>query len=204
MKYQVSSQDYDHDINTTINANNMTHALFIVRKLCDFRYIKIVDNDTPHEENKIYGVIIDDENGFVDETYDGYSHQTVTISKSKAKEGKPSPTINWNKEYSVTDKDEIKALVSTDEVFAVQCLKKLYKYQTDAEQSHGYTSENNNVGFSGADGEILSSFAEQVKKWENSDSKFKSPLSQKQIALLQKKIAKYSKQLSSIFSNKEE
>jgi len=204
MRYHVTSQEYDHDLDTTITANNMTHALFIVRKLCNFRYIEIVDEGTPTEENRVYGIIVDEENAYVDETYDGYSHQTVSITATKEAEAKPASTLKWeDKEFVVTEQDEIKAKIINNPTFAVKCLKELYQYQTAEEQSYGDTVELNGVGFSGADANILSSFANQVNSWDKETSKFNFPLSPKQLALLQKKLPKYAKQLSLIFSKED-
>ena len=75
-------------------------------------------------------------------------------------------------------------------------MKKIYQFQTIEEQHRGDTIEENKVGFSGADAYILSSFTEQVLRWESGDKRYNSPLSQKQMDIVRKKMIKYVKQLS--------
>ncbi len=71
----------------------------------------------------------------------------------------------------------------------------IYGFQTASEQNMGHTHDDNGVGFSGVDSEILSSFAEQVNKGRN--------LSTKQIVILHRLMPKYAGQLHKI-SNKEQ
>ncbi len=73
--------------------------------------------------------------------------------------------------------------------------QRIYEYQTASEQASGSTRDHNGVGFSGADGEILSSFAEQI----NSGRFVGSP---KQMKILFKKMPKYAKQLDGIAQEK--
>ena len=77
--------------------------------------------------------------------------------------------------------------LSLSSSWALKGLEKIYAAQTSDEQAYQTTSHNNNVGFGGADAEILSSFAEQYAK-----RKFLSP---KQMIILYKKIPKYWRQL---------
>lgn len=95
--------------------------------------------------------------------------------------------------------EEVKLLISTSNEFAVNCLRELYKKQTDAEQRAKTTAVYNDVGFNKNDSGILSSFAEQVRVWDNEEQhKFKSPLSPKQLVVLRNRLPKYSRQLSDL------
>jgi len=80
--------------------------------------------------------------------------------------------------------------LKTNEKWALAALLKIYEFQTEDEQDAGYTREYNNIGFSGVDGEIMSSFASQFinKGW----------LSPKQKAIVMKRIHKYTQQIISI------
>jgi hypothetical protein len=84
----------------------------------------------------------------------------------------------------------LKEKLSTDARWAVRGLLKIYEFQTDDEQTIGCTVEFNNVGYSGCDSDILSSFAEQVLKGRK--------LSEKQMAIVFKKIPKYRRQLMDV------
>jgi hypothetical protein len=70
----------------------------------------------------------------------------------------------------------------------------IYNRQTAEEKSVGDTVEENGIGFTGADGEILSSLAEQYRS--------RGSLSVKQMAILKKKMPKYWRQIAGI-SNRE-
>lgn len=85
----------------------------------------------------------------------------------------------------------LKEKLSSDARWAIEGCKRIYEYQTSSEQSSGTTQVWNNVGFSGADAEILSSFAEQM----NAGRFVGSP---KQMEILFKKMPKYAKQLDGI------
>lgn len=85
--------------------------------------------------------------------------------------------------------------LKTNPAWATKALVKLFtEGQTADEQVSEVTRYDNNIGFSGADSEILSSFAKQYMK--------KGYLSDKQMALLHKKISKYSRQVIA-FSDQE-
>ena len=94
--------------------------------------------------------------------------------------------------------EKIKSVIKSNDAFAVLTMKKIYQYQTIEEQNYGDTIENNSVGFSGADANILSSFTEQVLRWESGDKRYNTPLSQKQMDIVRKKMIKYVRQLSGI------
>ena len=90
------------------------------------------------------------------------------------------------KGYKVTKKvvrEYLKEKLSTDEAWAIRALVKIYAYQTENEKEYLETNEENGVGFSGADAEILTSFAEQYRR--------KGYLSPKQMEIVYKKMKKY-------------
>ena len=80
--------------------------------------------------------------------------------------------------------------LSTDEAWAKKALLKIYEFQTNEEQMRGNTLFYNGVGFNGADAEILSSLAEQFKR--------KGWLSPKQMAIVMRKMQKYTRQVIQI------
>ena len=84
----------------------------------------------------------------------------------------------------------LKSLLGNNERWAVRGLLAIYKYQTEEEKDIQATTEHNGVGFTGADGDILSSFAEQVQKGRT--------MSPKQMALIFKKMPKYAVQLDRV------
>ena len=91
-------------------------------------------------------------------------------------------------------KSEIKQYVRTklgsDPRWAKHALLKIFEFQTADEQERETTHDHNGVGFTGIDGEILSSFAKQLT--------YKGYLSPKQMALVYKKMPKYWKQIIGI------
>lgn len=88
------------------------------------------------------------------------------------------------REYSV---EEIRALVATDLRWMEQAIVALHNKQTADEQRVKYTRYLNSQGFNATDAEILSSFAEQIKRGR--------VLSEKQRAIAAKKLPKYARQL---------
>lgn len=84
----------------------------------------------------------------------------------------------------------IKGKLSTSPAWALKGLLSIYDYQTETEQNYGATIEDNGVGFTGVDAEILSSFAQQYVK--------RNSLSPKQMQLLFKKMPKYWRQIMMI------
>lgn len=87
-------------------------------------------------------------------------------------------------------KEFLKDKLSTSQVWATRALIKIFEYQTTEEQNMQATVENNGVGFTGIDAEILSSFANQYLK--------RGSLSEKQLNLLMRKMPKYWKQIMHI------
>jgi len=91
-------------------------------------------------------------------------------------------------------KEYIKNKLATDARWAKHALLKIFEFQTEEEQHFETTCVNNNVGFTGADGEFLTSLAKQLEK--------KGFLSPKQMIHVYKKMPKYWKQVLNI-SNEE-
>jgi len=77
--------------------------------------------------------------------------------------------------------------LKTNEKWATAALLKIYDFQTEDEKAIGYTNRYNNVGFSGAHAEIMSSFAVQLRT--------KGWLSPKQMSIVHKIIHKYTRQV---------
>ncbi len=102
-----------------------------------------------------------------------------------------------NKTWNI---DEIKENLIKDNIWVVRAVVAIYNYQTLDEQEQEETTENNGVGFNGCDGNIMSSFAKQIIRYNNNTSPVKHPsaLSPKQMSIARKKIIKYSKQLTKI------
>ena len=87
-------------------------------------------------------------------------------------------------------KEYVRTKLGTDPHWAKNALLKIFEFQTADEQEWETTHDHNGVGFTGIDGEILSSFAKQLQK--------KNWLSPKQMDILLKKMPKYWKQIISI------
>ena len=87
-------------------------------------------------------------------------------------------------------KNFLKNKLATDKAWALRGLTRIYEKQTLTEKAAQNTSELNGVGFSGADAEILSSFAEQYQR--------KGFLSEKQMALVLKKMPRYWGQIQTL------
>ena len=81
-------------------------------------------------------------------------------------------------------------MLNRNNVGIIQGLDRIYELQTDAERADDNTIEDNGVGFSGVDGEILTSIAGQFLKWGS--------VSEKQFAIVKKKMVKYAGQLAKI------
>ena len=84
----------------------------------------------------------------------------------------------------------VKEKLTNSKAWQLQALVRIFEFQTASEQASGETSEENGVGFTGADGEILTSLALQFQK--------RGSLSPKQLAIVQKKMKKYWKQIIAI------
>jgi hypothetical protein len=84
----------------------------------------------------------------------------------------------------------IRNKLSTNDKWAKKALLEIYKRQTPVEQESQQTIVHNDIGFSGVDAELLSSYAKQLEasQW----------LSSKQMLWLKKKIVKYWRQIMEI------
>ena len=87
-------------------------------------------------------------------------------------------------------KEFIKNKLATDARWAKHALLKIFEFQTEEEQQIEATCVHNNVGFTGADGEFLTSLAKQLER--------KGFLSPKQMIHVYKKMPKYWKQVMKI------
>lgn len=85
-------------------------------------------------------------------------------------------------------KSAIRAKITSNTDAAAKAMLKIYANQTSDEQNSESTVYHNNVGFTGNDAEILSSFSKQFQQ--------RGFLSPKQNAILMKKIGKYAGQLT--------
>lgn len=101
-------------------------------------------------------------------------------------------TTTWTRE-SIID------LLTKNDLAVERAILRIYERQTLSEQRAQETCERNGVGFSGVDGDIFSSFAEQIKKSPRPAGRRLSP---KQLALARKpdknglpRIGRYAKQL---------
>lgn len=91
----------------------------------------------------------------------------------------------------LTNKDQVVAMykekLGSNAAWACAGLMRIYANQTADEQVGGYVAHNNGIGFVHTDAEILTSFAKQFEKNHR--------LSEKQMAILFKKMPKYARQL---------
>jgi hypothetical protein len=94
------------------------------------------------------------------------------------------------KEVRKWNKESIQSLLDKNDVAVHRALIAIYNRQTDDEQSSENTYYRNDIGFSGVDGNILSSFAKQLLS--------RGFLSEKQMVIARKKMKKYWRQLESI------
>lgn len=94
------------------------------------------------------------------------------------------PTKDLTKKQKI---ESLKYAMLHDDETIKTCLIKIYNNQTSEEQSIEETTENNNIGFTGADAELLTSFAKQYLR-----SKY---LSDRQMYFLRKKMPKYARQI---------
>lgn len=81
----------------------------------------------------------------------------------------------------------VKNKLHTDDNWAKRALVVVFNNQTESEQMAECTVEHNNVGFTGPDAELLSSFAKQLKKYGG--------LSPKQMLFLKRLMPKYHAQV---------
>lgn len=95
-------------------------------------------------------------------------------------------------------KEMVRHNLANSDRWLVRGLLAIYARQTADEKNSQHTKYDNDIGFNAVDAPLLSSFAKQVKKWENTPEiarKYRSPLSPKQLYRARVKMAKYSGQL---------
>ena len=95
-----------------------------------------------------------------------------------------------NREFTSKKQIEnaIREQITKKEGQAIKAMLRIYEYQTVDEQINGDVCALNGVGFAGTDAELLTSFCKRVLKG--------NALSEKQLAILFKKIGKYAGQLT--------
>ena len=81
----------------------------------------------------------------------------------------------------------LKTQLATRPQQAIKGLMRIYANQTESEQSSSIVISNNGIGFVHVDSEILTSFAKQFEE--------RGSLSERQLAILYKKMPKYAGQL---------
>ena len=92
-------------------------------------------------------------------------------------------------------KESIIAKLETSDVMLERSLLVIYANQTADEKASQTTSNDNGIGFTGADAFILSSFAEWVLKGKDKGIPEGKRMSPKQKEIARKKLRKYSRQL---------
>ena len=88
----------------------------------------------------------------------------------------------------------LQAKLSSDVRWAQRALLAIFRNQTADEQSNGTVSHLNNMGFRCMDSDILTSFASQLQA--------RGTLSQKQMAIVHKKMPIYARQLMKFYGEK--
>jgi hypothetical protein len=86
--------------------------------------------------------------------------------------------------------DEIKSLLDSNKLFVCKAIVKIFERQTEDEKQADATGHSNGIGYNGSDAFIMSKFAKFYME--------KGFLTDKQLAIGQKKIKKYAKQLTNI------
>jgi hypothetical protein len=92
-------------------------------------------------------------------------------------------------------KEHIQHLLLNSDKAVGRALLQIYARQTEDEQRSKDTRHHNSMGFSGVDGEFLSDIAERYKRYNT--------LTEKQLAIVRRKMLKYWKQLLEIASANE-
>jgi hypothetical protein len=92
-----------------------------------------------------------------------------------------------DKDGRIWDKERLQKLILTSDLMVYKSLMLIYERQTADEQRVKATTDLNSIGFTGVDGEILSSFSEGYKKYGS--------LTPKQMAIARPKMKKYWRQL---------
>jgi hypothetical protein len=102
---------------------------------------------------------------------------------------------------SIYTKEFIQEKIVTDTRWTIRTLEVIFNRQTTDEQVNQQTSHKNGRGFTGIDGELLSSFHSQVQK--NRLQNRLDLLSEKQMNICKKKLPKYWKQVKEEIEEKQ-
>jgi hypothetical protein len=90
-----------------------------------------------------------------------------------------------------------------DDTWLIRAVLAIYDNQTADEQRSESTRYNNGIGFNGADANILSSFAKQIKRHMGYEkNRLSQSLSNRQLLVARRLMPKYSTQLMRIVSQK--
>ena len=90
--------------------------------------------------------------------------------------------------------EHLREMVGQDPRWAQAAVVRIFEYQTADEQATDETRMHNGVGFSGADANILSSFAKQIMRGR--------AMTKPQMDIIYKKMPKYARQLDAIAQEK--
>ena len=101
-----------------------------------------------------------------------------------------------DKNGKIWGKEAIRELLLKNDLAVYAGMLRIYDRQTSSEQASQETHEFNEIGFSGCDGHIMSSFTEAYKKYGR--------LTEKQMIIARKKMVKYWAQLLQIIREQNE
>ena len=110
------------------------------------------------------------------------------LCRVKIKEKQPIKNRAMEFKSKKEIENAIRERITTNPKSAVKAMMRIFEYQTADEQSNGSVTDYNGVGFAGTDSQILTSFCKQWMKYKR--------LSEKQMAIVFKKIGKYAGQLT--------
>jgi hypothetical protein len=101
-------------------------------------------------------------------------------------------------------KEQIQNLLRSNDWAVVRGVEAIYARQTSDERASQTTSHDNGRGFNGRDAGILSSFAKQIQGWRSADpvTRYRFPLSPKQLGVARRAIFKYAGQLAVVAAEK--
>lgn len=95
-----------------------------------------------------------------------------------------------SREDTDVTRDEIRALLQTNNYAVEEALLRLHARQTPSEQARQATTDDNGVGFNAFDAQILSSFAQQIAVNRGGYPRGRR-LSEKQMTIARKKVLRY-------------
>ena len=129
----------------------------------------------------------------------------ILMREEAAAEEKANTTPKFSKSFSSKEErlEWVKTMLKTDSRWTIRGLLAIFARQTTEEMDSDTTKEDNGVGFTGFDAEILTSFAKRVMEWEQEIThKYPTALSPRQVEVLQKRMPKYAQQLIKISGQK--